>query len=76
MTQHYEAIGSVRGSCGHHHRSVRTAQDCAERDQSGCASQGGYSDRHAHLIEDGVDQGRVEEDVDDIHARAWKRRPF
>lgn len=64
MTQHYEAIGSVRGPCGHRHKCIRTAQDCVEYDQRGCASQGGYSDRHVHLIEDGVDQGCVEEDVD------------
>jgi len=38
--------GSVRGCCGHVHRSWDAAQRCVERDQRGCQSQGGYSDRH------------------------------
>ena len=41
----YTNIGSVRGSCGHTHRTVSGAIRCLDRDQSGCAGQGGYSDR-------------------------------
>ena len=31
----YEARGSVRGSCGHRHRTIAAAQACADRDQRG-----------------------------------------
>jgi len=37
--------GSVRGGCGHRHRTITGAARCLERDRSGCRSQGGYSDR-------------------------------
>lgn len=43
----YRAVGLVRGSCGHAHRSVGAAVRCARRDARACASLGGgaYSDR-------------------------------
>tara|TARA_R100000656_G_scaffold104176_2_gene76316 strand:+ start:35042 stop:35512 length:471 start_codon:yes stop_codon:yes gene_type:complete len=43
----YSAEGSVRGNCGHNHRSIDTACACLLRDQRDCASLGGgtYSDR-------------------------------
>jgi len=41
----YTTKGPVRGSCGHNHRTIATACKCMQRDQSGCRSQGGYSDR-------------------------------
>ena len=41
----YTARGRVRGSCGHKHRSIRTAAICVRRDYVGCERQGGYSDR-------------------------------
>lgn len=41
----YTTYGSVRGCCGHRHRTPEAAQACIDRDQRGCASQGGYSDR-------------------------------
>lgn len=41
----YTTSGSTRGSCGHHHQSLETAARCLARDQAGCESQGGYSDR-------------------------------
>lgn len=43
----YEARGSVRGSCGHVHRTIAGAFACCERDARSCASLGGgaYSDR-------------------------------
>lgn len=37
--------GSVRGGCGHRHKTLRTALECIDRDSAGCRSQGGYSDR-------------------------------
>ena len=48
--QTYEAHGPVRGSCGHQHRTLAAAQQCAERDARECARYGGagaYSDRTA-----------------------------
>ena len=41
----YTTIGSVRGCCGHQHRTIEAAKRCADRDHAGCVSQGGYSDR-------------------------------
>lgn len=43
----YAAEGSVRGNCGHKHRTIEGAAACADRDQRACASQGAgcYSDR-------------------------------
>ena len=41
----YTTKGSVRGCCGHKHRSLEAAVKCAREDQKGCQSQGGYSDR-------------------------------
>lgn len=41
----YTNRGSVRGECGHRHRTIRAALACQERDDRGCRSQGGHSDR-------------------------------
>ena len=41
----YTTIGSVRGCCGHQHRTIEAAQQCVNRDHAGCVRQGGYSDR-------------------------------
>ena len=41
----YTTKGSVRGCCGHKHRTIDAAVKCLKADQSGCASQRGYSDR-------------------------------
>jgi hypothetical protein len=41
----YKAKGSVRGSCGHKHRSIGAALRCAQRDNRDCHRVGGYSDR-------------------------------
>lgn len=42
--------GSVRGNCGHRHRTLSGAVRCLERDSSGCHSQGGYSDRNLYEV--------------------------
>lgn len=44
MTQ-YTAKGSIRGSCGHRHKHIHTAVQCAQVDQKDCSKVGGYSDR-------------------------------
>ncbi len=50
----YHAIGSVRGSCGHQHRTIAAAYRCVMRDRNDCASLPGghsYSDREAKRID-------------------------
>jgi len=49
---HYASIGSVRGDCGHKHRSPRTAMSCTARDQRACRQLPGrcYSDRSTYLV--------------------------
>jgi len=49
---YYTTSGSVRGQCGHHHRTREAAERCLERDRRGCRSQGGYSDRKEIEITD------------------------
>ena len=41
----YTTVGSVRGGCGHQHRTIQRAVECIALDHAGCKSQGGYSDR-------------------------------
>jgi hypothetical protein len=45
IKRRFTTDGPVRGECGHKHKYLRTAQECLEKDQRGCANQGGYSDR-------------------------------
>lgn len=47
MTTTYRAVGSVRGDCGHEHKTAGAAWDCVHRDSRRCAALGGcaYSDR-------------------------------
>lgn len=47
MTTYYTQ-GSVRGRCGHTHRTLSGAIRCLDRDLAGCKSQGGYSDRSVY----------------------------
>ena len=44
---YYQAIGQIRGSCGHLHRSYAAAERCCEKDRKLQASKPGrcYSDR-------------------------------
>jgi hypothetical protein len=53
MTTNYTTTGSVRGCCGHEHRTLAAADRCLHDDGDGCASQGGYSDRRIVAMEDG-----------------------
>ena len=47
-TTTYTTEGPIRGACPHRHRSLVAALKCLQRDQDGCASQGGYSDRELY----------------------------
>lgn len=53
MTTTYTLTGSVRGNCGHNHRTIEAAAECCLRDQRDCNRAGGYSDRNLRVIEDG-----------------------
>jgi len=48
----FSTYGSVRGCCGHRHKSRAAAEKCLANDQAGCKSQGGYSDREIVLVGD------------------------
>lgn len=61
MNRFYTTTGSVRGCCGHKHRSIVTAKRCIDNDQAGCATQGGYSDRHV-VRYDGSELSEDEQD--------------
>ena len=45
MSEKYLCIGSVRGWCGHRHRTVAAADRCCREDDRRCHIVGGYSDR-------------------------------
>jgi hypothetical protein len=49
-TTTYTTRGSVRGCCGHHHRTVSAAVRCLQVDQSCCRTLRGYSDRTVRPI--------------------------
>ena len=53
----YFAIGSVRGWCGHHHRTIAAAVECKMKDHGGCRSLPGnaYSDRSVMAGSQGVE---------------------
>jgi len=46
----YTTWGSVRGCCGHAHRTLSGAERCLNRDRLGCFRQGGYSDRQIRVV--------------------------
>lgn len=48
----YTTAGSIRGCCGHTHRTLSGALRCLQRDEDGCGSQGGYSDRRIVRLPD------------------------
>lgn len=61
---HFRCVGSVRGWCGHKHRSIDAAIRCLQEDRAGCESQRGYSDRDIYLYaNDGERQGPAEYDA-------------
>ena len=50
---YYYCDGSVRGACGHKHRTIVGAAKCCERDTKGCLKVGGYSDRWLRKVKEG-----------------------
>lgn len=75
MKTHYVAHGSVRGSCGHKHRSIATAQACCDRDQFDCRSLGGghYSDRSVTPVENGHFRELTESEQEELYRIADRR---
>lgn len=63
-TTTYTTYGSVRGACGHHHRSIGAATRCAAKDQRDCKRVGGYSDRYVRRTDgeelDDAEFGEIE----------------
>ncbi len=64
----YECVGSVRGSCGHEHKTMRAAVRCLDKDRDGCSSCGGgaYSDRRVRRVGDVPLSDREHEEYDAI----------
>lgn len=68
ITIYYIARGSVRGSCGHKHRTLSAANACCQQDQRDCYGLGGgsYSDRSVWAVEDGNRRELTENEHDQI----------
>lgn len=43
---------NVTGDCGHKHRTLNGALKCLRHHRSGCAAQGGYSDRSIFQVDE------------------------
>jgi hypothetical protein len=46
----FVSVGSIRGWCGHVHRTLDAAIKCSVRDGRDCGSTGGYSDRGVYRL--------------------------
>jgi hypothetical protein len=64
MSTTYHLYGSVRGSCGHKHKSIEAARRCYLKDSKGCKFQGGYSDMKPFVMENGKSRGLTQEEYD------------
>jgi len=64
----YTTRGSVRGSCGHQHKTMAAALSCLMADQSGCRTHGGYSDRYIRVIDDAGERSMTRDEHDDCCA--------
>jgi hypothetical protein len=69
----YRCVGDVRGWCGHNHRTVDGAIRCLDRDQCGCESHRGYSDREIVEYRDRDRIGIVDTERDDDGCLAVSR---
>ena len=66
MATTYTTAGSVRGHCGHHHRTVAAAVRCLQADQSCCRTLRGYSDRQVIPVDDGEARGMTRDEWDEV----------
>jgi len=70
----YTTKGSIRGCCGHQHRTIEAAQRCADRDHAGCARQGGYSDRRVVNWDESELSEEDEADLEEMKNAEWESR--
>lgn len=68
---YYFTKGNVRGKCGHKHSTESGALRCLVEDQSGCHSQGGYSDRSMYRSSDGARAVLIEMDDGGFYIDEW-----
>ena len=76
MKTRYQNEGSVRGVCGHFHRTLSGCAACWHEDMSACTRVGGYSDRYP-VAYDTPGSSRQLNDTEraqwDAHT-AWRRK--
>jgi len=86
MTQ-YTTNGSIRGSCGHRHRTIKAAVRCLAAERRRCNRARGYSDRevirvdgaalnHEELIELAAEDSLTEAEIRviELQQEDWKAR--
>jgi hypothetical protein len=66
MKPYFKAEGSVRGDCGHKHRTATAACGCMLKDQRDCVSVGGFSDRKVVKYVNGYKVALSESDKEEI----------
>ena len=76
MTTIYYAAGSVRGECGHAHRTLAGADGCCERDHRGCRAHGGRSDRAVYSAPRGAGWHHVQGERGPLYLRAGSVREY
>lgn len=76
MTTYYIAKGSVRGSCGHKHKTAKAAYECCQSDAKGIAKNypgsfptRAYSDRKVIAVEDGQERPLTEAEEYGVYPR-------
>jgi hypothetical protein len=65
MATTYTTRGSVRGSCGHKHRTIGAAVRCLHSDQAGCRTLRGYSDRTVRPVTGGEERELTRDEHDE-----------
>jgi hypothetical protein len=73
-TTTYTTRGSVRGSCGHQHRTMAAALSCLQKDNRCCTARvgRGYSDRQIKAVEDGQERTLTNGEFGQAHW-GWER---
>lgn len=72
MKRYYKAVGNVRGTCSHRHKTVRTAYKCAVKDGQGLTG-GAYSDRIPCAFVDGDRVEMTDGEIDTLEDLQSKR---
>ena len=71
MNKGYTTDGSVRGTCGHVHKTIASAMQCLQRDRNSCGRLGGgaYSDRDIVRLDGGELTGDDIDALDSYYSR-------